>query len=597
MTAEAGKSTALKMCLACNREFSDDLLVCPSDNTTLITLKKNDEWLGQTLADSYQIAEMIGKGGMGVVYLGRHARMDRLVAIKMLQAELAQDDASVKRFEQEAKAASCLNHPNLITLHDFGIASTGQPFLVMEYLEGRSLLEIIKLDGPISPARATKIFSQAAEGLSHAHRQGIVHRDLKPSNILLTERNGDPDFVKVLDFGLAKLMPWSGKESQHLTKTGEVFGSPIYMSPEQCMGRELRPTSDIYSLCITLYEALVGKPPFRGPTSLQTASMHMQAPPPPFDEVRKDLCLPHALETVVMKGLQKDPKDRFQTMLEFSDALQSAMNNPAASQFVSSASIKPIQLDSTSTIPAYKAEQDKMRASSAVAKAYSAPPWKNIAIVVVSCLLLIVAAATTFWFAHGAGRAPDATVSGVLYYFNEPQQYVEILDGVQIRKLALSNDALGSLKDHDIGRSAAKSGLGDEIHARLKAGSTQIQSLGVQKRGNSPIDTACGAVSDFLEGACLDGVKNDVRNDTAHLSQLFEHGCAIRVGNVRLDEPSVRPAAAIKVKQSTNKETQILVDAASYLEKAQGYWLFTVDPKGQITAIEPASSKDWDRDN
>lgn len=348
------------MCLACNREFQEDIQKCPHDGTALISLKTEDDWLGKTLGDRYEITKMLGKGGMGIVYLARHTQMDRWVAVKMLQAELAQDELSVKRFQQEAKAASCLNHPHLVTLHDYGIAPTDQPYLVMEYLEGRSLLEVIKRQGPLNAQRAVKIFSEVADGLAHAHHQGIVHRDLKPSNIILVDQEGDPEFVKVVDFGLAKLMPWSGKESQHLTKTGEVFGSPIYMSPEQCMGRELRPTSDIYSLGVTLFESLTGKPPFRGANSIATASMHMSQPAPSFTDVRPDLELPAALEKVVMTTLAKDPGARFEDMKEFKDALQSSMSGRASQTSIS----RPgAAMGSTVAIPVMKQEQDRMRQS------------------------------------------------------------------------------------------------------------------------------------------------------------------------------------------------------------------------------------------
>jgi serine/threonine protein kinase len=366
------QSATVKICLACNREFKEaGLNLCPHDGTSLIALKNEDEFLGKTLANTYYVTEKIGQGGMGVVYKANHQMLDRIVAIKMLQAELIADEMSVKRFNQEAKAASCLSHPHIITLFDFGVLPSGQPFLVMEYLEGVPLLDEIRQRGPIDVLRATKMFSEIADGLYHAHNQGIVHRDLKPSNIILVERDGDKDFVKIVDFGLAKLMPWSGKESQHLTKTGEVFGSPIYMSPEQCMGKMLAPTSDIYSLGITLFEAIVGKPPFRGTNSIQTASKHMSELPPKFSEMNSAISVSENLERVVMKTLQKQPEDRFQTMAEFKDALQAAVYNDQAIEIPASLLVSRHAvpaLSSSASIPALKSSAgiSAIRSSAAV---------------------------------------------------------------------------------------------------------------------------------------------------------------------------------------------------------------------------------------
>jgi len=206
----------IKKCPACNGEFPADLVVCPNDRTMLLTPKK-DELIGQILNDRYKVVEEVGRGGMSAVYRGVHELMDRTVAIKVLLPQLVSDQISIKRFQQEAQAASHLQHPNVITVYDYGFVASGQPYLVMDFLEGESLSEIIKADKHVPVKRVIPIFMQACEALEHAHQKGVIHRDLKSSNIMLIDFEGKKDFVKVVDFGIAKLMPSSGKQSQNLT--------------------------------------------------------------------------------------------------------------------------------------------------------------------------------------------------------------------------------------------------------------------------------------------------------------------------------------------------------------------------------------------
>lgn len=280
-----------------------------------------DTLVGTKLADRYQIISVIGHGGMGVVYKARHELMDRIVAIKMLKPQLIMDAQSAQRFQQEAKAASRLSHANVITLFDFGMTATGQPYLVMDYLPGTSLADLIKQEGRVGVERFLRICAQVCDALDHAHRHGIIHRDLKPGNIMLTVRDGEPDFVKVVDFGVAKILPFAGEDSQSVTRSGEVFGSPVYMSPEQCVGEPLDVRSDVYSMGVVMYEMLTGRVPLRGKDIIQTIMMHKCDMPPRFSQVRPDLNLPERLETVVLNALQKDPCRRHQTMAELKEDL------------------------------------------------------------------------------------------------------------------------------------------------------------------------------------------------------------------------------------------------------------------------------------
>jgi serine/threonine protein kinase len=326
MSSSAGgfsitNSATHKVCIQCSRKFGGGETACPHDGTLLVALMQ-DPLIGSTLAGNYQIQSLLGTGGMGVVYKARHGLMDRIVAIKMLQAQLVSDSLSVARFHQESKAASRINHPNVITIHDFGISAQGLPYIVMDYLNGEPLSDAIRESGQISVDRTLKIAMQTCDALAQAHKQGVVHRDLKPGNIVLTTFNEDKDYVKVVDFGVAKLM---NQDGQRLTQAGEVCGSPVYMSPEQCMGQELDARSDIYSMGIVLYETLTGKLPILGKTMVDTMSKHCSEMPPSFKVSRPDLYIPERLEAIVFKALAKDPADRQQSMDELKSDLESAI--------------------------------------------------------------------------------------------------------------------------------------------------------------------------------------------------------------------------------------------------------------------------------
>jgi serine/threonine-protein kinase len=318
-----------KLCLECNRQFTGIVSACPHDGTPLVNVVK-DPLVGTTLAGNYEILEFLGQGGMGVVYKARHALMDRIVAIKMLQAALITDSMSVKRFQQESKAASRINHPNVISVYDFGISPTGQPYIVMDFLAGTPLSHLIKTDGQVSVERTIKILAPACDGLHHAHRQGVIHRDLKPSNIVLIEFNGEKDFVKVVDFGVAKIT--GSVESQKLTQVGEVCGSPVYMSPEQCRGEDLDRRSDIYSMGCVIYESLTGQLPILGKSMVETMARHVTDMPRSFHDARPDLYIPERLEQVVFRALAKSREDRHQSMEELAQDLDCAIPRPGRSQ-------------------------------------------------------------------------------------------------------------------------------------------------------------------------------------------------------------------------------------------------------------------------
>jgi serine/threonine protein kinase/tetratricopeptide (TPR) repeat protein len=270
--------------------------------------------IGTIIDKHYEIMSIIGSGGMSVVYVAKDIRLKKIVALKMMLPHLVANPLSMQRFQQEAEAASNLNHPNVVGVHNFGVSKSTQPYLIMDYCQGISLGNLIALKGRLDLDRAVPIFVQIASALSHAHEKGVIHRDLKPSNILVAETPEHRDLVKIVDFGIAKILPQEGREAAQLTQTGEIFGSPMYMSPEQCRGERLDARSDIYSMGCVMYETLTGGPPIEGANMLEILFKHINEMPPRLTTTASGLPFPAKLEAIVFKTLAKDPNERYQTM-------------------------------------------------------------------------------------------------------------------------------------------------------------------------------------------------------------------------------------------------------------------------------------------
>lgn len=273
------------------------------------------------LMAKYEPLSLLGEGGMGVVYEARHRLTGQTVAIKLLRNEKAQQQTAILRFKQEAEAASKLSHPNVIQVFDFGVCDQGIEYLIMEFVSGHNLSDAIKVRA-LEPQELVDTFVAICSGLAHAHRNGVVHRDLKPSNILISSRVGEKDTPKIADFGIAKMT--SDGSTQHLTKTGEICGSPLYMSPEQCMGRPADIRSDIYALGCVMYEAITGAVPNAGDNTLETIHRRTNEAPRTFTEC--GVTFPDEIERIVLKCLELQPANRYQSADELSTDLQNAFS-------------------------------------------------------------------------------------------------------------------------------------------------------------------------------------------------------------------------------------------------------------------------------
>jgi hypothetical protein len=280
-------------------------------------LAHNEQFAGR-----YRVLQQIGHGGMGRVYQVVDIPNNRVIALKVLHPHLIEDEDAVRRFEREAKATIGLRHPNLLTVHDFGFSPEGLPFIAMEYLDGEVLQKLLQIDGPLEVRRFLTIFLQTCSALHHAHSNQVIHRDVKPGNIMLIKVDETSDLAKLIDFGIAKIVRPDGHSSQRLTQTGDVFGSPFYMSPEQCIGAELDARSDIYSLGCVMYEAISGVRPFEGENALVTMQMQVSNKLEPLAVVCPEIGVPPQIESVINRALEKNPDDRYQSAKELGMELE-----------------------------------------------------------------------------------------------------------------------------------------------------------------------------------------------------------------------------------------------------------------------------------
>ncbi|MDP3508391.1 MAG: serine/threonine-protein kinase [Candidatus Melainabacteria bacterium] len=281
---------------------------------------ENFELRAGDMVGDYEVLSLIGTGGMGYVYEARHRVLNKVYALKTIRAD-CMNETSWRRMQVEAQAIARMNHPNIVGIHNFGMHD-GRPFYVMDLLKGTSLAEKLQ-KGPLPLEQALQIFIEVCCGLTYAHKKGIIHRDIKPGNIiLLKSEDASGAKVKIVDFGIAKLAGASDPNNQNLTSAGEIFGSPLYMSPEQCLSERTDARSDIYALGCTLFEALTGHPPFRGKNQVQTMMLHQGEPAPTLAEKAAKLSFPEALEQVLAKMLAKKPMERYQNLATVAEELE-----------------------------------------------------------------------------------------------------------------------------------------------------------------------------------------------------------------------------------------------------------------------------------
>ena len=274
---------------------------------------------GEVIHDRYQLLRMLGKGGMGTVYLARHTGLPKTFAVKLLNPRYGSRPDVASRFLQEAQAVSLIEHPNVVGVTDFGTMPDGGAFLVMEHLRGESLAALCKREAPLAWPRARHILAQICRALAAAHAVGVIHRDIKPENVLRTTSGTDPDFVKVLDFGLAKLQSGGGLR---LTRTGMVLGTPEYMSPEQACGLPTDQRTDIYATGALLYELLCGRPPFRAKNFVGMRHHHMMVRPQPPSEHAPGIGITPEMDAICLRALAKLPDHRFESMTAMLAAIE-----------------------------------------------------------------------------------------------------------------------------------------------------------------------------------------------------------------------------------------------------------------------------------
>ena len=320
-----------RVCPECGTKT--DELTCPEDGEMTLVIKQEtqeDTLVGKVIGGRYRITKLVGQGGFGGVYSAEHTATGDTLAIKVLRADVENNKDVIMRFRQEAKQTSKLKHPNTVRVYDFGQMDDGNLFLAMEFLVGSELTDVMRKEGPLSYKRVIRICIQVLKSLSEAHSKGLVHRDLKPDNIFLQDLHGEQDFVRVLDFGIAKSL---SDEQQDITSTGAVIGTPKYMSPEQARGQPVDERTDIYSLGVILFELLSGAPPFVAETPLAMILRRVTEEPPRIHD-NVALPTPLALCDVTLKSLAKNPADRYQSADEFAKALEGVLETATTEPLV-----------------------------------------------------------------------------------------------------------------------------------------------------------------------------------------------------------------------------------------------------------------------
>jgi hypothetical protein len=414
----------VKVCTACGIEYPDDVLFCQRDGTPLRASDPTADLVGQVIAERYHIKKKLGEGGMGQVYLAEHVKMGRRCAVKIMSAALLNDPEAVSRFNREAANASRIAHANVCAIYDFGETSDGLIYLAMEFIEGRSLTDLLKETGPLPLARGGAILAQAADALQAAHDLGIVHRDLKPDNIMITTTRGR-DVVKVVDFGIAKATG-ADSRSQKVTRTGLVVGTPEYMSPEQLTGDSLDGRSDIYSLGLVFYRMLTGVLPFKSESAQETMIKRLTDDPLPLSEALPSGRFPARLQKVMDRALARSSADRYATAAEFGRDVSAlaghagAVDTEGATQAMARMSgatdmIPATRVDSAAQLARRKPEEPPTPTAQRAVRA-PAPRQRSKALPIAASVVVLLAIAGGAWAIKGGaltgGKKPVEPAAG-----------------------------------------------------------------------------------------------------------------------------------------------------------------------------------------
>jgi len=349
--------STFRVCLQCGSQYGVDQRHCPNDGSALQLKATDDPLIGRTIADRYHIQELLGVGGMGRVYVAEHVALGRKSAVKVINPSLANSAEAISRFNREAANASRINHPNVAQIYDFG-ESDGVLYLAMEYIEGETLSTTIERLGPMPVMRAANITMQVADSLAAAHMMGIVHRDLKPENIMIGRKHDGTDWVKVVDFGIAKTI--ESEMGQNVTTVGVSLGTPEYMSPEQFAGEKLDHRTDIYSLGLVLFNMLTGQLPYAKVTSKETLVKRLTTQPSALAQVRPDQPWPPGLQTALDRALAPDATERYGRVLDFAaDVVRASERPPVLVNKVVTTAPTPVSVDVQEEKPVKRPEPPK----------------------------------------------------------------------------------------------------------------------------------------------------------------------------------------------------------------------------------------------
>ncbi len=389
----------MNLCPRCQDRYDDGSQFCPRDGARL---ERSDAGvgIGAVLAGQFEVEEEIGAGAMGTVFRARQRGMDRHVAVKVLRPGLMLQADAVSRFRREARAIARLSHPHIVTLFLVGGTDDGVPYLVMEYVAGEPLSVLLAREGRLPPARALRIVRQIASALAEAHAEGVVHRDLKPANVLLARRRTAGDFVKLVDFGIAKVArePGAGEPS-HLTREGTIVGTPAYLSPEQVSGASVDHRADLYSLGVILYELLTGRVPFEGSGMMVVLAHLKEVPPSPRALVPE---LPPEVDALVLRALEKSAAARFQTADELAAAVDAALGHAAeqVAPFVAAPASHPVPW----SLPTGELAPFASSAFGNSSLEWRAPTGRRTALAVLATILAVgsIALGAVAWRSSGA---------------------------------------------------------------------------------------------------------------------------------------------------------------------------------------------------